>query len=215
MYAREVTNREVCDDEGVSLWENVRSAGVLDALAAPLTTPLLKGATGMADTQRTTQTRRRKNPYKKATGLNGRQDTIHRLRAERALGRPLPPGVQVHHADGSKDHDAPLVICQDAAYHRLLHMRMRIRAAGGDPDTERICPACKNLTPLDSMVGRGNHRCKRCHRERRAAHLKAKQDSGDWIFCACGCGRQLREFSKYGERRLSLKGHSNRLRAKA
>lgn len=55
---------------------------------------------------------------------------IHRLRAEAALGKPLPHGAQVHHADGSLDANAPLVICQDAAYHKLLHQRMR----------ERLCP---------------------------------------------------------------------------
>lgn len=38
----------------VKSWENKRSAGVLLTLAAPLTTPLLKGAGGMAVSQSTT-----------------------------------------------------------------------------------------------------------------------------------------------------------------
>jgi len=63
---------------------------------------------------------------------NGEMVLAHRLRAERALGRPLPPGAVVHHADGSRSPDAPLVICQDQAYHLLLHRRMRVKAAGGD-----------------------------------------------------------------------------------
>lgn len=58
---------------------------------------------------------------------NGRADTLHRVRAEIALGKPLPPGAVVHHADGSKNDNAPLVICQNENYHRLLHARMRAR----------------------------------------------------------------------------------------
>lgn len=64
--------------------------------------------------------------YRMAAGR--RRQTLHRRRAEQALGKPLPPGVEVHHADGSKADDAPLVICQDRAYHMLLHQRMRERA---------------------------------------------------------------------------------------
>ena len=72
----------------------------------------------------------------------GRVTTLHRVRAERALGRPLPKGAVVHHADGSKDDDAPLVICQDERYHKLLHMRMRVKAAGGNPNTDKVCTSC-------------------------------------------------------------------------
>jgi hypothetical protein len=70
---------------------------------------------------------------------------VHRVRAEKALGHPLPPQAEVHHADGSKSADAPLVICQDASYHRLLHNRMRIKAAGGNPNIEKLCSRCKSL----------------------------------------------------------------------
>jgi hypothetical protein len=55
----------------------------------------------------------------------------YRQRAERALGHPLPPNAIVHHhvygdlyGDAGRD---VLVICQDHAYHRLLHQRMRER----------------------------------------------------------------------------------------
>jgi hypothetical protein len=63
--------------------------------------------------------------YRMATGRQ--RQTLHRRRAEKALGKPLPPGAEVHHADGSMRDDAPLVICQDRAYHMLLHKRMRER----------------------------------------------------------------------------------------
>lgn len=67
----------------------------------------------------------------------------HRLRAEKALGKPLASGVEVHHADGTKNDSSPLVICQDRAYHMLLHRRMRIIAAGGNPDLDKICSGCR------------------------------------------------------------------------
>lgn len=64
--------------------------------------------------------------------------------AERTLGKPLPPHAIVHHADGNKLNNAPtnLVICPDAAYHRLLHRRMDALAACGHPDWRR-CWVCK------------------------------------------------------------------------
>jgi hypothetical protein len=76
---------------------------------------------------------------------------LHRFRAEKALGKPLPLKAIVHHADGSKADDAPLVICQDAAYHALLHARMRIKAAGGNPNTDRICVFCRLVKPISEF----------------------------------------------------------------
>jgi hypothetical protein len=76
---------------------------------------------------------------------------IHRVRAELALGKPIPNGAHVHHADGSKSADAPLVICQDGAYHRLLHVRMRVVRAGGDPNTQRICGHCGRVKSIDDF----------------------------------------------------------------
>lgn len=73
---------------------------------------------------------------------------IHRLRAERALGKPLPKGAVVHHADGSKAVDAPLVICQDHAYHMLLHHRLRVKQAGGDPNVDHLCSGCRQAKPF-------------------------------------------------------------------
>lgn len=83
--------------------------------------------------------------YRAVPDENGDWVLAHRLRAARALGRPLPSRAVVHHADGSRSENAPLVICQDQAYHFLLHARMRVRSAGGNPNTDAVCGRCKQV----------------------------------------------------------------------
>ena len=68
----------------------------------------------------------------------------HILVAERALGRLLSRKHPVHHVDQNRanNKNSNLVICQDAAYHNLLHKRMRVVRAGGDPNRDKICAKC-------------------------------------------------------------------------
>lgn len=80
--------------------------------------------------------------------------SLHRLRAERALGKPLPPQAVVHHADGSRSDDAPLVICQDQAYHKLLHVRAFVKAKGGDPNVDLFCRSCNQIKPKSEFHNR-------------------------------------------------------------
>lgn len=77
----------------------------------------------------------------------------HVLIAEDALGRYLPEGAEVHHVDGNPKNNARtnLVICQDKAYHKLLHVRSRVLRAGGNPDSDRICSLGKHLAPLSAF----------------------------------------------------------------
>lgn len=107
----------------------------------------------------------------------GRSVQEHVLIAERALGRKLPAGAKVHHADGNRLNNSPsnLVICQSQSYHSLLHARMRVRAAGGDPNTQLICGSCKELLPFDSFSACSYNKatgkqsaCRRCQSVGRA-----------------------------------------------
>lgn len=85
----------------------------------------------------------------------------HILTAEKALGKPLPPGAVVHHENGSTN-SGPLVICQDDNYHRLLHKRMRAYQACGHANWLK-CWICKQYDDPQNMYvspsgNRGRHR---------------------------------------------------------
>jgi hypothetical protein len=108
----------------------------------------------------------------------------HILVASTALGKPLPAGSQVHHVNGQPADNRPsnLVICQDAAYHKLLHVRARVKAAGGDPNTDRICSTCQRVLPVVAFHAKrsdANRECKKCVQER----------SGFKPWCPGGKGR--------------------------
>ncbi len=79
----------------------------------------------------------------------------HILIAEKALGKPLPSKTQVHHQNEERsDNKTPgnLVICQDLAYHKLLHQRIRALKVCGHASW-RKCTYCKKYdTPLNLTI---------------------------------------------------------------
>ena len=114
----------------------------------------------------------RKESSYRARTENGRMQAVHRHRAERALGKALPPGAVVHHADGSRDEYAPLVICENEAYHALLHRRMSLISRGVNPNTQNLCLICgciktrSEFSPIKSMsLGIASY-CKPCLTEK-------------------------------------------------
>lgn len=88
-------------------------------------------------------------------GGNGKKTyrTQHALVAERALGRALRKGEEIHHVDGDPLNNAPsnLVICPSRAYHMLLHMRQRALEESGHADWLR-CYLCKEYDDPASLV---------------------------------------------------------------
>lgn len=96
--------------------------------------------------------KRTHRPTKTYKQLNGKR--IHVLKAEAALGKPLPEHAQVHHVDLTKSTESVLVICENDAYHKLLHVRTRIVKAGGNPNTDSWCSSCKTAKNKDQFYAR-------------------------------------------------------------
>ena len=74
----------------------------------------------------------------------------HRYLAAKALGKALPDKAVVHHHNG-KQRGGDLVLCEDNAYHKLLHVRQRAYEATGDPN-KRKCPLCKEWDDIGNMM---------------------------------------------------------------
>jgi hypothetical protein len=141
---------------------------------------------------------------------------VHILVAELALGKPLPKGVEVHHVDGDKANNAPtnLVICQDQQYHMLLHVRQRVKAAGGDPNTQRMCADCKQ--PVDMVLfppsrrrreGIGNQ-CRPCVASRIKRRYQERKPALSEQLCGCGCGSRTFVHRLTGQPSRFRSGHN-------
>lgn len=106
----------------------------------------------------------------------------HLLIAERALGKPLPRRCQVHHVDSDGHNNAPnnLVVCEDLAYHKLLHKRQRALDACGNANAKR-CIVCRSYDRQEDIVSQVHrHHGKPSERTfhpacRRAAHRAWRQ----------------------------------------
>lgn len=112
--------------------------------------------------------------HPRASAGNGFYVLEHVLIAEKALGRALPKKAEVHHADENKSNNKPcnLVICQDAAYHRLLHLRTTALRAFGDVNARR-CSHCKKWE-TDLSRGSINSRAFR-HRSCHAVYMQQQR----------------------------------------
>ena len=84
----------------------------------------------------------------------------HKLLAEKALGKPLPDKAVVHHYTAEQ-----LIICQDQAYHLLLHQRQRAYEACGHANWFK-CVYCKKYDAPENLylyANQGRH--KKCTSE--------------------------------------------------
>ena len=71
---------------------------------------------------------------------------------EKILGKYLPKNCEVHHVNEIRDDDEPknLVVCQDRAYHFLLHRRQRALKACGHANW-RKCTYCKQYDDPENL----------------------------------------------------------------
>lgn len=100
----------------------------------------------------------------------------HVLVAEKALGHTLPFQSRVHHVNEIK-HDNTgnnLVICQDSAYHFLLHRRAKAYRACGDPNAFK----CKHCKRWDRYTGGDRYAHKECKAIADAARHKRNAEKG-------------------------------------
>ena len=98
--------------------------------------------------------KRKRKPWRYIHNGEGRE---HVLVAVRVWGKSLPSGAVVHHIDGNPRNNEPsnLVICENMAYHTLLHYRQTAYRATGNPNA-RHCHRCKRWDVPENLRRDGN-----------------------------------------------------------
>ena len=105
----------------------------------------------------------------------------HLVLVEKALGKPLPEGAEIHHFDKDKlnNKNNNLVVCNDHKYHHLLHSRQAAMEACGNPNYRR-CRFCKvwdapeNIHISPHSNGAWHHVC--INAERRAWRVTHREE---------------------------------------
>lgn len=118
----------------------------------------------------------------------------HMTVAEEAIGHRLPPKSVVHHVNEVKadNRHRNLVVCQNQAYHLLLHRRQNAFDACGDPNKRR-CAYCGLFDEPAAMKARrdsGQHFHRACanrwRRERRISHPAPRKAHATSEHCKWG-----------------------------
>ena len=127
--------------------------------------------------------------------------------AEEALGKRIPKGAQIFEYDGH------IVICQDKAYNRLLHRRVKSKSETGEVD-KRKCAFCGKWDREENLYlpikGTAYHRdcyqnyVKEFYKQAyRVSPLVCQR--GHWIDGWRGAQRYCKTCQKESERRFRAK----------
>lgn len=102
---------------------------------------------------------------------------LHTIIAEKALGKPLPRHAVVHHHTIKQ-----IVICQDQAYHMLLHARMRAYKICGHASW-RKCVHCKQYDSINNLLhhSRGSLIHGECRKERLREYKKTRKQINEKV----------------------------------
>jgi|CXWL01.1.fsa_nt_gi hypothetical protein len=104
----------------------------------------------------------------------------HIVIAENMTGIKIVHPIVIHHVNENRSDNRPrnLVICENTAYHNLLHQRIRSLAASGHADYLK-CRYCKRYSPPSEVTVCGAGEGKNIyHPSCSAANFRAKMLGG-------------------------------------
>jgi len=100
-----------------------------------------------------------KYTYEKNHFVGSNYTAVARKIVEKVIGRKLPPNAEIHHVNGDpSDNTLPnLVICEDHAYHHLLHTRTESFLVCGHANW-RKCRYCGQYDSVENLqIDKGGH----------------------------------------------------------
>jgi len=109
--------------------------------------------------------------------VNGKYKVESRVICEEVLGKPLPSNAQVHHVDENplNNKNSNLIVCEDQAYHVLLHKRATALKVCGHANWIK-CYYCGEYEDPNNLYIMKRHRLE-CqsgfHRKCRNLYLRA------------------------------------------
>lgn len=137
---------------------------------------------------------------------------LHRIIAEKALGRRLRKGEKVHHWDENKRNNKPsnLKVEPNNAAHKLHHRKRSDLRIPGEPNPLVLC-LCGCKTRFKKFDSSGRPRSWiRGHRRRKRQDRRRPGQKNVLVRCACRCGRTLLKFDSLGRARKLIQGHQAR-----